>query len=262
MAEAQRRAMEMEQCEMQVVVKRRHIILNKATLLEKDIKILNLERFMWTQMKQNYDKHVEQMKNWKDIATKENWAFKARLVPLFLMGWEASMPDVMLEFLNTFLIKGIYIYFGHKDKVYVINKLLIVDVFRVCAEGCVKEQKGQVSKSLIVHALQNIRLAPANSSTNQWNAKSLGLPYFVKYIAIISIIYQRDKVQYFNNKNVITLMKAEKGQKVDWAQIIFNSLCNELHRWYKYVKENKRDKKSTYQSALVLAKTFQDLFVH
>ncbi len=64
---------------------------------------------MWTQMKQNYDKHVEQMKNWKDIATKENWAFKARLVPLFLMGWEASMPDVMLEFLNTFLIKGIYI---------------------------------------------------------------------------------------------------------------------------------------------------------
>ncbi len=57
-------------------------------------------------------------------------------------------------------------------------------------------------------------------------------------------------------------MKAEKGQKVDWAQVIFNSVCNELHRWYKYVKENKGDKKGTYQSALVLAKTFQDLFVH
>jgi hypothetical protein len=43
------------------------------------------------------------------------------------------MLHVMLEFLNTFLIKGTNIYFGHKDKVYVINKQLIADVFgRVC----------------------------------------------------------------------------------------------------------------------------------
>jgi hypothetical protein len=41
---------------------------------------------------------------------------------------------VMLEFLNTFLIKGVDIYFGHKDKVYVINKRLIVNVFGVCVD--------------------------------------------------------------------------------------------------------------------------------
>jgi hypothetical protein len=57
-------------------------------------------------------------------------------------------------------------------------------------------------------------------------------------------------------------MKVEKGQKIDWAQIIFNSLCSELDWWYKYIKENKGDKKYTYQSALVLAKIFQYLFVH
>jgi len=60
------------------------------------------------------------------------------------------MPNVMLEFVNTFLIKGIYIYFGHKDKVYVINKQLIIDVFGVCAKGYVEDLKGQVSKSLTV----------------------------------------------------------------------------------------------------------------
>jgi len=38
----------------------------------------------------------------------------------------------MLEVLNTFVIKGTYRYFGCKDKVYVINKYLIVDVFGVC----------------------------------------------------------------------------------------------------------------------------------
>jgi hypothetical protein len=57
-------------------------------------------------------------------------------------------------------------------------------------------------------------------------------------------------------------MRTEKGQEVDWAQIIFNSLCSELDWWYKYVRENKRDKKDTYKSALVLAKVFQYLFVH
>jgi len=58
------------------------------------------------------------------------------------MGWEAPMPNVMLEFLNTFFIKGAYIYFGHKDKVFVISKQLIINVFGVYAEGYVEESKG------------------------------------------------------------------------------------------------------------------------
>jgi hypothetical protein len=51
-------------------------------------------------------------------------------------------------------------------------------------------------------------------------------------------------------------VRVEKGQKVDWAQIIFNNLCNELDWSYKYVKENKGDKKDTCQFALVLTKIF------
>jgi hypothetical protein len=51
-------------------------------------------------------------------------------------------------------------------------------------------------------------------------------------------------------------VKIKKGQHVDWAQIIFNNLSSELDRWYKYVKENKGDKKNTYQSALVLTNVF------
>jgi len=51
------------------------------------------------------------------------------------MSWEALMPDVILEFLNTFIIKGTYIYFGHKDKVYVINKKLIIDFLEYAQKG-------------------------------------------------------------------------------------------------------------------------------
>jgi hypothetical protein len=43
MAEAQQRVMEMEHHEMEAIVKRRHEILDRATLLEKGIKILDLE---------------------------------------------------------------------------------------------------------------------------------------------------------------------------------------------------------------------------
>ncbi len=122
MAEAQQRLMEMEQREIEAVVKRRCIILDRTTLLEKGINILNPKCFMWTQTKQNNDKHIEQMENWKDIVMEENQASEKRLVLLFLMGWEMPMFDVMLEFMNTFLIKGVNVYFGHQDKVYVINK--------------------------------------------------------------------------------------------------------------------------------------------
>jgi hypothetical protein len=69
------------------------------------------------------------------------------------MGWEALMPNVMLEFFNTFLIKGIDIYFGHKDKVYVISKQLILNVFAISVEGYVEEPKGQINKSLTLQAL-------------------------------------------------------------------------------------------------------------
>ncbi len=55
----------------------------------------------------------------------------------------------------------------------------------------------------------------------------------IRYPTIIFVIYQRKKMMYFNNKNAITLMGVEKGKKVDWAHIIYNSLCSELDWWYK-----------------------------
>jgi hypothetical protein len=48
MVEAQRREMEMERQELEIIAKRRRVILNRPTLLEKGIKILDLEQFMWT----------------------------------------------------------------------------------------------------------------------------------------------------------------------------------------------------------------------
>ncbi len=43
---------------------------------------------------------------------------------------------------------------------------------------------------------------------------------------------------------------------------MYNSLCSELDRWYKYVKENKGSKKDTCQLALILTNILKYLFVH
>jgi hypothetical protein len=80
--------------------------MDRTTLLDKGICILDLDQFMWIQMKWKYDKHVERMENWKDINEREEWASKVGLVILFLMNWEAPMFVIVLEFLNTFVIKG------------------------------------------------------------------------------------------------------------------------------------------------------------
>jgi hypothetical protein len=58
MTKAQQRVMEMERHELEAVVKRRCPILDKVKLLEKGIKILDPNRFMWTHTKQNYGKYV------------------------------------------------------------------------------------------------------------------------------------------------------------------------------------------------------------
>jgi hypothetical protein len=109
-----------------------------------------------------------------------------------------------------------------------MNKQLIVDVFGVYVEGYIEDSNGQVNELVALQALQSCKITPTTYARNQWNAKNLVLPYFVRYHAIISMIYQKKKMMYFNNKNAITLMILEKGKKVDWAHIIYNSLCNEL----------------------------------
>jgi hypothetical protein len=55
--------MDIDMSAPRVAKKRRHAIMNRATLLDKGIHIPNLNQFMWIWTKQNYNKHVETMEN-------------------------------------------------------------------------------------------------------------------------------------------------------------------------------------------------------
>jgi hypothetical protein len=101
-------------------------------------------------------------------------------------------------------------------------------------------------------------IKPPYTNTNQWNVKECRMSFNIKYPTVIFVVYQREKVNYLNNRNPFTFMKVKEGTKVDWPYIMFNNLCSELDRWTKMkvkmqVDVKHGDKKETYHSRLVLA---------
>jgi hypothetical protein len=60
-------------------------------------------------------------------------------------------------------------------------------------------------------------IKPSYINANQWNVNKCKLPLNVRYLTIIFMIYQKEKVNYMSNKNALTFMKVEKGIEVDWA---------------------------------------------
>jgi hypothetical protein len=43
----------------------------------------------------------------------------------------------------------------------------------------------------------------------QWNVGKMKMLYDIIFLVLIQVIYQRDKICYFNNKNVISMMKVD-----------------------------------------------------
>jgi hypothetical protein len=78
--------MEIKQREVEAIAKKRRAILDKVTCLEKGIKILDHERFMWTQTKHNYDKHVKQWRIGRILLQKKIRLLKQGLFLCFLWG--------------------------------------------------------------------------------------------------------------------------------------------------------------------------------
>ncbi len=55
----------------------------------------------------------------------------------------------------------------------------------------------------------------------------------IRYQVVISMVYQREKMNYMSNMNAFTFGKVEEGIEVDLTHIMFNNLCNELDGWTK-----------------------------
>jgi hypothetical protein len=75
---------------------------------------------------------------------------------------------------------------------------------------------------------------PGIYNTNErWVVKKMRSEYANRIVAILPIIYQKDKVKYFNNKSTMMISRAYNGKFVNWVAIMYSQLVKVLIRWEK-----------------------------
>ncbi len=62
-------------------------------------------------------------------------------------------------------------------------------------------------------------------NTNEgWVVKKMKSKYANRIVAILPIIYQKNKVQYFSNKSIMMIFKGNHGEFVNWVVIMHSQL--------------------------------------
>ncbi len=75
------------------------------------------------------------------------------------------------------------------------------------------------------------RVLNTYNTNEKWVVKKMKLEYANNIVAILPIIYQEDKVQYFSNKSIMMIFRADRGKFVNQATIMYAQLVKELIRW-------------------------------
>jgi hypothetical protein len=147
---------------------------------------------------------------------KKRWAFMIGLVGLFKIEWRTPCHNLLAEFFNTWRVENkdtIYVWIG--EKVVIVDKYVIIVVFKI--SNISWKEKKQVEKQTIEAMFQHITLPRVYINVKQWSVSIMKSPYDLHFPTFIQIVYKRDRVYYFNNINVISMMIEDQGKFVDWA---------------------------------------------
>ncbi len=77
------------------------------------------------------------------------------------------------------------------------------------------------------------RVLDTYNTNERWVVKKMRSEYANRIVAILLIIYQKDKVWYFSNKSTMMISRAYHGESVNWATIMYYQLVKELIKWEK-----------------------------
>ncbi len=106
-------------------------------------------------------------------------------------------------------------------------------------------------------------IIPNIYNTNErWVVKKMKSNYANRIVAILPIIYKKDKVQYFHNKSTMVISKTDTGNSINWVAIMYSQLVKELIKWEKCQKNMIEGiaKKDVCHSTIVLEVLFQKWF--
>ncbi len=171
-------------------------------------------RYILTPTEHNYNNNLKNILLYTSSREKEKiWANRASLVGLFEVEWKTSCHNILVEFLNKYKLD-----FEHNrikvmmvEQQRIINIHLSKEVFKICHTGETKVDRAEMSNARITLANIANRVLNTYNTNEGWVVKKMRSKYVKIIVVILSIIYQKDKVQYFNNKSTMMISKANHG---------------------------------------------------
>jgi len=91
-----------------------------------------------------------------------------------------------------------------------IDQALIIQQFGNCVERMIDVTNALVKKAQV--SFKNIVGQDAFINKEQWSIIRMKEEYHTKFVTILQIIYQWERLAYFNNRFTITLNLANKGK--------------------------------------------------
>ncbi len=112
-----------------------------------------------------------------------------------------------------------------------IDWVLIHEQLGISKEGIVDVINASFEEAKI--GLKRTRI-PHNSIENeQWNVVRMKEEFHARFVAIVQILYQMERLAYFNNRIAITFDLANIGQPINCCSIVLTQLLVELTHWTK-----------------------------
>jgi hypothetical protein len=99
---------------------------------------------------------------------------------------------------------------GEEQKI--IEKNMLVEVFKNYHIGEIEVDQVEMSNARIT-LVDIVDKVPNTYNTNEgWVVKKMKLEYANRIVVIFPIIYQKNNVQYFNNKSTMMISKVDRGK--------------------------------------------------
>ncbi len=151
---------------------------------------------IFTPMEQSYNNNLKNILLWTIFREERTWVNIVGLVGLFQVEWKTPHHNILIEFLNNWKLD-----FEHnKIKVLMVKELKIIDkhllaeVFKIFHKGETKVDQVKMLDAIV--ALVDIvdRVLNTYNTNERWFVKKMRLQYVNRIIAILPIIYQKNKV--------------------------------------------------------------------
>jgi hypothetical protein len=153
--------------------------------------------YVFTPTQQSYNGKLKNILLWTSCGEEERaWANIVGLVGMFEIEWKTPRHNILVEFLNNWKLdlehNRIKIMLGEEQRI--IDKHVLAKVFRICHIGEAKANQANMFNARIALAEIIDKVLDTYNINEGWVVKKMRLEYANKIVAILLIIYQKDKV--------------------------------------------------------------------